>query len=257
MSLAGKVVFVTGGGRGIGRGIAEAVADAGADVGVGDLDTALASDTAREVERRGRRALAVPLDVTASTSVEGAVDAVVRTWGRLDGWVNNAGLIKMDAALDVSAADWDAQLAVNLSALFACCQIAARHMLDHGGGAIVNVASNAGKVGYRNMAAYNASKAGVISVTRSLAQEWAEHGINVNAVCPGGVETPMLAGVADWLGPRLGVEPGQLLAQMKPQQMARHVQPIEVGRVVAFLLCDDARIIRGQAINADGGDTPY
>jgi NAD(P)-dependent dehydrogenase (short-subunit alcohol dehydrogenase family) len=125
------------------------------------------------------------------------------------------------------------------------------------GGAIVNVASNAGKVGYPNMAAYNASKAAVISLTRSLSAEWAPHRINVNAVCPGGVDTPMLYGVAEWLSPRLEIAAASLHAQMKPRQMDRHIQPVEIGRVVAFLLSDHAAIIRGQAINVDGGDTPY
>ncbi len=103
------------------------------------------------------------------------------------------------------------------------------------GGAIVNIASNAGKVGYPNMAAYNASKAAVINLTRSLAQEWAEHGINVNAVCPGGVDTPMLLSVAEWITARTGRDPHMLVKEMKPRQLNRHVQPIEVGRVVAFL----------------------
>src|SRR5258707_3479990 len=122
---------------------------------------------------------------------------------------------------------------------------------------IVNVASNAGKVGYPNMAPYNAGKAAVISLTRSLAAEWAPHRINVNAVCPGGVDTPMLHGVAEWLAPRLGIEAARLHAQMKPHQMDRHIRPIEIGRVVAFLLSDQATLIRGQASNVEGGDTPY
>ena len=125
------------------------------------------------------------------------------------------------------------------------------------GGSIVNVASNAGKVGYPNMAAYNASKAAVISLTRSLSAEWAENAINVNAVCPGGVETPMLEEVADWVGPRIGAAPEDLHATMTPAQLGRHIEPVEVGRVVAFLLSDGALIIRGQSINVDGGDTPY
>jgi NAD(P)-dependent dehydrogenase (short-subunit alcohol dehydrogenase family) len=107
------------------------------------------------------------------------------------------------------------------------------------------------------MAAYNASKAAVINLTRSLAAEWAPHRINVNAVCPGGVNTPMLAAVAEWITARQGGDAGQLLRQMVPAQLGRHVQPIEVGRVVAFLLSPEAAIIRGQAINVDGGDTPY
>lgn len=147
---------------------------------------------------------------------------------------------------------------MNTEAVLAGCQAAARRLIAEGrGGAIVNVASNAGKVGYRNMAGYNASKAAVISLTRSLALEWAAHGINVNAVCPGGVDTPMLQEVAEWLAARLGQPAEALHAQMKPQQLERRIQPVEVGRVVAFLLSDAAQVIRGQAINVDGGDTPY
>ena len=252
-----KAVFVTGGGRGIGRGIAEALAEAGAHVGIGDLSLQSAQETARLVEGRGCRALAVALDVTQAASLEAAASAMTTTFGRLDGWVNNAGVLRLDAALDARAEDFESQMRVNAQAVLMGCQAAARRMIAHGGGAIVNVASNAGKVGYRNMAGYNASKAAVVSLTRSLALEWAEHDINVNAVCPGGVDTPMLREVAEWLAPRLGQAPDALHAQMKPQQMERRIQPIEVGRVVAFLLTEAAGIIRGQSINVDGGDTPY
>ena len=257
MLLEGRVVLVTGAGRGIGRGTAEALAEAGADVALGDVDDAV-RETAALVERRGRRALALHLDVTDAASVQSAVARTVEALGRLDGCVNNAGTLRMNAAADVRAEDWDPQMRVNVTGLFVCCQAVARELIRAGrGGAIVNVASNAGKVGYPNMAAYNASKAAVISLTRSLAAEWARHRINVNAVCPGGVDTPMLRGVADWLSARLGVPAGELHAQMKPRLMDRLVQPLEVGRVIVFLLSDRAEIIRGQAINVDGGDTPY
>jgi len=224
---------------------------------VGDLSLQAAQETARLVEARGCRALAVALDVTQAASLEAAASATTTAFGRLDGWVNNAGVLRLDAALDARAEDFDAQMRVNAQAVLLGCQAAARRMIGQGGGAIVNVASNAGKVGYRNMAGYNASKAAVVSLTRSLALEWAEHDINVNAVCPGGVDTPMLREVAEWLAPRLGQAPDALHAQMKPQQMERRIQPIEVGRVVAFLLTEAAAIIRGQSINVDGGDTPY
>jgi meso-butanediol dehydrogenase/(S,S)-butanediol dehydrogenase/diacetyl reductase len=256
-SLRDKAVFVTGGARGIGRGIAEALAEAGAHVALGDLDLEGARETARLVESAGRRSLAVTLDVTQTASLEAAASATSAAFGRLDGWVNNAGVLRMGAALDASPADVEAQLRVNAQAVLAGCQVAARRMIAQGGGSIVNVASNAGKVGYRNMAAYNASKAAVISLTRSLALEWAEHEINVNAVCPGGVDTPMLREVAEWLAPRLGQGVDALHAQMKPQQLERRIRPLEVGRVVAFLLCEAASIIRGQSVNVDGGDTPY
>jgi meso-butanediol dehydrogenase/(S,S)-butanediol dehydrogenase/diacetyl reductase len=121
----------------------------------------------------------------------------------------------------------------------------------------VNVASNCGRVGDDNMAASNASKAAVISLTRSLAAEWACDAIDVTAVCPGGVDTPMLAAVATWLEPRVGVGAAEPLEGMGAARFGRKIQPIEAGRVIAFLLSDDAKIIRGQSINVDGGDTPY
>jgi NAD(P)-dependent dehydrogenase (short-subunit alcohol dehydrogenase family) len=129
--------------------------------------------------------------------------------------------------------------------------------MNQEGGAIVNIASNAGKVGFPNMPAYNASKAAVINLTRSLSKEWSHQKINVNAVCPGSVATPMLLEVADNLE-KAGIGDAKtLFAGMVPGQIGRHVQPLEVGRVVAFLLTDAAVIIRGQSVNVDGGETPY
>ena len=128
---------------------------------------------------------------------------------------------------------------------------------DQQPGAIVNIASNCGKVGYPNMAGYNASKAAVINLTRSLSVELSSHNINVNAICPGGVHTPMLEECAETVGQRIGEDPKELLKTMVPAQLGRHILPLEIGRVAAFLLSEDANIIRGQAINADGGDTPY
>ena len=258
MRLEGRTIVVTGAGGGMGRGIAEAVAEEGANVVAGDLTLDPVAETARRIETGGSRGLPVVLDVTDPESIASAVALATHTFGRLDGWVNNAGILRMDAALDVPAANWEAQMRVNVSGLFACCQIVARQLIAQGeGGVIVNVASNAGKVGYPNMASYNAGKAAVINLTRSLAAEWAVHRINVNAVCPGGVETPMLRAVAEWITSRHGGDPGELVQKMVPAQLGRHIQPIEVGRVVAFLLSDAAQIIRGQSINVDGGDTPY
>lgn len=258
MLLEGRAIVVTGAGGGLGRGIALAVAEAGGRVVAGDLTADGVAETARVVEAAGGHALGIVLDVTDAASVETAIARTVESFRRLDGWVNNAGVLRMDPALDTRPEDWDAQMRVNVSSLFRCCQLAARRFVAQGGGgAIVNVASNAGKVGYPNMAGYNASKAAVINLTRSLSAEWASHGINVNAVCPGGVDTPMLMSVAEWITAREGGDPRELVARMTPAQLRRHVQPVEVGRVVAFLLSDQAAIIRGQSINVDGGDTPY
>jgi len=258
MLLTNKVIVVTGAGSGIGRGIALAVAEEGGAVVALDLDLSSARGTAAAVEEAGRGTLPLAVDVTDTDAVAGAIAVTAGRFDRIDGWVNNAGVLRMSPALDSGDDDWAPQFEVNARALFSCCRLAARRMIQQGGGgAIVNVASNAGKVGYPNMAAYNASKAAVISLTRSLAAEWAEHGINVNAVCPGGVETPMLSQVAEWIGERQGLDPEALVGEMTAAQLGRHIQPIEVGRIVAFLLSDRAAIIRGQAINVDGGDTPY
>jgi len=256
--LKGKKILVTGAGQGIGRGIARAVAEAGADVGLIDLRAETLEKTARRVEEVGRQALALVADVTDTDRVAGVMGEFVARFGVLDGLVNNAGVIEMNPASDVSHNVWDGQFSVNVWGVMNCCQLAARQMIAQGGpGAIVNIASNAGKVGYGNMAAYNATKAAVISLTRTLATEWSRHDINVNAVCPGGVDTPMLKSVAEWVAKRIGGDADELYDSMKPKLMTRHIRPIEVGRVVAFLLSDAAVIIRGQSINVDGGDTPY
>lgn len=256
--LEDRVVLVTGAGGGIGRGVAVAVAEAGGHVVATDLGLDLAAETAARVEQAGRRSLPLALDVTEEASVEAAVDRTLEDFGRLDGLVNNAGILTMGPALDASVEDWHREFEVNVFGVALCCRVAGRRMIEAGpGGAIVNVASNTGKVGYPNMAAYNASKAAVINLTRSLSAEWAEHDLNVNAVCPGGVDTPMLGQAAEWIGARIGEDPATLLDTMVPQQLGRHVRPEEVGRVVAFLLSGHARIIRGQSINVDGGEAPY
>jgi meso-butanediol dehydrogenase/(S,S)-butanediol dehydrogenase/diacetyl reductase len=197
-------------------------------------------------------------DVVASEAIEEVISQFVEEFGSLDGLVNNAGVIKMQPADEVTRDAWDWQFDVNVWGLMNCSQLAARQMVAQGTrGTIVNVASNAGKVGYGNMAAYNATKAAVINLTRTLSTEWSPQGINVNAVCPGGVGTPMLRNAASWVAERIGMDADELYAGMKPNLMERHIEPIEVGRVVAFLLSNDASIIRGQSINVDGGDTPY
>ena len=256
-SLEGKVVLVTGAGQGIGRGIAEAVAEAGADVAATDVNVELAIETASRVENLGRQALGFSLDVTREDDFVKGAHQAIEGLGRLDGLVNNAGVLSMAPAIEATPDIWRRELEVNVIGVATGCKVMARHFRDHGGGSIVNIASNAGKVGYPNMAAYNASKAAVINLTRSFSAEWAKHDINVNAVCPGGVATPMLSDVADWLAPKIDLNPEELLASMVPAHLGRHIQPIEVGRVVAFLLSPLAAIIRGQAINVDGGDTPY
>lgn len=253
--LTDRVYIVSGGAGGLGRGIAEALLAEGAKVALVDLVSP--AEAARTVDAQGSRTLALEGDVSDEEAVTAQVAATLEHFGRLDGAVNNAGALRLDAAWDAKAADWERQLRVNVTGSFLLARAVGQVLRESGGGAIVNVSSNCGKVGYPNMAAYNASKAAVLGLTRSLSMEWAEHGINVNAVCPGGVDTPMLEDVATWLSPRLDVPAEELLEGMGAAQLGRRIEPVEVGRVVAFLLSEDAKIIRGQAISVDGGDTPY
>ena len=256
VTLADRRYIVTGAAGGIGGGIVSVLLERGARVALFDLDGARTKEVAQRVDPGGDRTVAIGVDVTDETSVAEGVGRAIEGLGGLEGLVNNAGSVVLDTAWDAAVEDWSKQLEVNVIGTFLCSREVGRH-LQLEGGAIVNVASNCGKVGYKNMAAYNAAKAAVISLTRSLAMEWAENGINVNAVCPGGVDTPMLAGVAEWLSPRLDVPADELLAGMGAAQLGRKIAPVEVAKVIAFLLSDDALIIRGQAINVDGGDTPY
>jgi NAD(P)-dependent dehydrogenase (short-subunit alcohol dehydrogenase family) len=255
-ALAGKVVVVTGAARGIGAGIVEAILDAGGSVALVDLDLVAIEGTTTQLDPAGARTLAIAADVTDLAAMHRAAKTASEHFGSVHGWVNNAGIVQMLPAVDYSPETWSREFMVNVQGVMNGAQAACRAFGDSGG-AIVNIASNAGKVGFPNMAAYNATKAAVINLTRSLAREWAEKRINVNAVCPGSVATPMLREVAETLAAGTGKSSDSLFAGMVPAQLGRHVQPIEVGRVVVFLLSDAAEIIRGQSINVDGGDTPY
>lgn len=255
-ALEGRVVVVTGAARGIGAGIAEAALAAGGAVGLLDRDEAAVRDTARRLDASGSQALAAGADVTDPAALAEAAAAIAARFGAISGWVNNAGIVQMIPAGDVTPEAWRREFDVNVGGVMNGAQ-AARRAFAGNGGAIVNIASNAGKVGFPNMAAYNASKAAVINLTRTLAREWAPERINVNAVCPGSVATPMLREVADRVASQTGASSDQLFAGMVPSQLGRHILPIEIGRVVVFLLTDAAQILRGQAINLDGGDTPY
>jgi NAD(P)-dependent dehydrogenase (short-subunit alcohol dehydrogenase family) len=256
-SLDSRCYLITGGAGAIGYGIAAAILEAKGCVALLDIDAKAAKANARELDPTGTSSIALTCDVTDPIAAATAVTMALEHFGRVDGAVNNAGIIKMNAAWDSSPQEWQAHFNVNVTGAYVISQAVGQHLRNNGGGAIVNVASNCGKVGYPNMAAYNASKAALISLTRSLSGEWAQHNINVNAVCPGGVDTPMLSQVADWLSPRLQISTEELLGDMGPAQLGRRIQPIEVGRVITFLLSDAAAIIRGQALSIDGGDTPY
>jgi len=254
--LQDKVIAVTGGAGGIARGIAEAIIEAGGRVGLLDLPGTKLAEAAANLDPDGDKVVAISADVTDPASLDAAFVQLAGKFGRFDGLVNNAGVVRLGPAEAATPANLDLEFAVNVKGVMLASQAAARQFSDKGG-AIVNIASNAGKVGYRNMAGYNASKAAVINLTRSLSLEWAEKKINVNAVCPGGVATDMLKTVADFITGGDAAESEKMMKNMVPHQLGRHILPIEVGRVIVFLLSDAAQIIRGQSISVDGGDTPF
>jgi meso-butanediol dehydrogenase/(S,S)-butanediol dehydrogenase/diacetyl reductase len=255
-ALTGRAIVVTGAARGIGAGMVEAALAAGAAVALLDLDPKGTEATALRLDPSGARTFAAAADVTDPASLARAAERAEAKLGPLSGLVNNAGVVHMMPAANFSPQAWDREFQVNVAGVMNGAQAAFR-AFDGKGGAIVNIASNAGKVGFPNMAAYNATKAAVINLTRSLSREWAAARINVNAVCPGSVATPMLRDVAGQLSAETGKDAATLFAGMVPAQLGRHILPIEIGRVVVFLLTGAAEIIRGQAINLDGGDTPY
>jgi meso-butanediol dehydrogenase/(S,S)-butanediol dehydrogenase/diacetyl reductase len=260
VDLSGKTALVTGGAHGLGAGIAEALVEAGAAVLVTDIDAEGCQKLAARLEQNGGRAAGRRLDVTNEDDVKQAIEAGWNTFGRLDILVNNAGIVSLKDALDLTLPEWDRTFQLNVRALFRCSQLFAQRLSEEKrGGAIVNIASNAGKVGYVGQVHYNATKATVINITQSLAKEWASLGINVNAVCPGAVDTEMLHQCMLWTidqsGGKLTVD--ELRKAWAPAQLGRLIQPVEVGRVVAFLASDAAAIIRGQSISVDAGTTPW
>ncbi|MCS5734356.1 SDR family NAD(P)-dependent oxidoreductase [Herbiconiux daphne] len=252
---AGRSFVVTGASTGIGRATAELLAAEGARVVITELPHALPA--AQEVaDRLGGTAAGVhvvPMDLADPASIPEGVARSVGLLGRVDGWVNNAAIVRIRSAFDHTPADWQAQFDVNVFGTFEATRLIGEHLAGAGGGSVVNVASDSGKKGHPDMVAYNATKAAVINLTRSLAEEWAPLGISVNCVCPGGVDTPMLDQVADTFAGFTGGDRDDIFASMANEQLGRHVAPVEVARVISFLLSGAASAVRGQAINVDGG----
>jgi 2-deoxy-D-gluconate 3-dehydrogenase len=247
--LSGRVAVVTGAGTGLGRAIALALAAHGADVAVTELPgkEGLAEETAAEIAAVGRRGAVVTLDVTDAESLSGLVPAVTRGLGRLDVLVNNAGLNIQRLAVDVTEEDWDRVVDVNLKGLFFCSQAAGRHMIANGGGRIVNIASQMGLVGYWRRAAYCASKAGVVNLTRVLAIEWAAHGVTVNAIAPTFVLTPLTAPMFEDQAFKADV-----LARIP---LGRLAEPDDVASAAVYLASPAARMVTGHTLAVDGGWT--
>jgi 2-deoxy-D-gluconate 3-dehydrogenase len=246
--LTGQSALVTGAARGLGRAIALSLAEAGADVALGLRDPAADGGLVEEITALGRRALPLAMDVTNLAQSRAAIDAAVSEFGRLDILVNNAGGGVGGAAIDVTEEDFDAVWSLNTRSTFFLSQHAARSMRASGGGAIVNIASQAGLVALPGESSYCISKAAVIHLTRVQAVEWGEYGIRVNAVAPTFIETD---GTAEALAdPAFRADTIERIAALH-----RIGVPTEVSGAVVFLSSPAASLVTGQTLAIDGGWT--
>jgi NAD(P)-dependent dehydrogenase (short-subunit alcohol dehydrogenase family) len=254
MELEQQVAIVTGAGRGIGRATALELARMGADIVAADLDGAGATRTADEVKALGRRAIAVAVDVTSRKDLAAMVDRTRGELGRIDALVNNAGIYRAASTLDVTEEHWDAVMNVNARAVFFASQAVLPVMIAQKRGTIVSLASMAAKIGSRTNLPYNASKAAVVSITKSLALAHAADGIRVNCVCPGFVETDMWTVVARDQGALLGLSADEFTRQrVAAVPLGRMERPEDVASVIGFLVSSKAGYMTGQAINVTGG----
>ena len=250
--MADRVALITGAGQGIGRAIAETLAAAGHRVAVADLNPATASDTAAAIEATGGTAIAVAMDVGDTVGVQAATEAVTSRLGPIDIVVNNAGFDQLMPFLETTEDFWDRILEVNfkgaLRVIHADCSRDGRTGL----GRIVNISSDAGRVGSSLEAVYSGAKGGIIAFSKTLARELARTGVTVNAVCPGPTETPLLQGIADASGDDAAKVIG---AMTRAVPMKRLAQPADVAGAVAYFASDAAGYVTGQTLSVSGGLT--
>ena len=241
-NLANRVALVTGASRGIGRAIALRLAEAGAFV-VAGARAQNADGVVLEIESSGGTAVGVNLDVREPSSISTFAGTALNKYGRIDVLVNNAGIVRDQLMIRMKREDWDAVMATNLTAAFACCQSVLRTMVKQRAGRIINISSVVGQSGNPGQANYAASKAGLIGFSKSLALEVASRGVTVNVVAPGMIETDMTLGID---GPAREV----LISQIP---MARLGTPKDISAVVCFLASDEASYITGQVLAVNGG----
>jgi NAD(P)-dependent dehydrogenase (short-subunit alcohol dehydrogenase family) len=243
--LTGKVAVVIGGTSGIGRAIAHGLAEAGADVVATSRRKEQVEETAREIEARGRRTLRVVSDVNTRRSIEKLLEACVETLGKVDILVNSAGRTKRAATLDFPESDWNDIMETNLTGTLRACQVFGRHMIQRRSGRIINIASISSFLALYEVAAYSASKAAVASLTKSLAIEWAPHGVCVNAIAPGVFPTALNEELLN------GTPRGREFLLRTPMKRFGKVE--ELAGAAVFLASDAASFVTGEILRVDGG----
>ena len=244
MRLNGKVAIVTGGGGGICSAICRAFVQEGAAVLVADFDLDSAKEVAESISGAGGKAIAHQVDVGDETSVYTMVDQCIDAFGRLDVLVNGAGISINELFIDTSLSDWERVQRINLTGSFLCAQAAARRMIKRRSGRIINIVSLSGQRGGFGRAAYGSSKAGLEVLTRIMAVELSRYGINVNAVAPGPIDTPMTRVVHD-------EATRQSYYNLTP--MRRYGTPEEIADAMVFLASDESAYVQGHTLNVDGG----
>ena len=248
MRLPGKVAIVTGGASGLGRGIALALAREGARVAVVDLNEAGARDTVETIVKDGGQAAAWRADISDKARIDQVVAEIVSRWGTVDILVNNAGLDRVGPFVSSSEAEWDLILRVNLKGPIVCTRAVLDEMTRKGYGKIINIASDAGRVGSTGEAVYSAAKGGIIAFTKTIARETARHRLNVNCVCPGPSDTPLFQEVAAG-NPKLA----ESLKRVIP--FGRLGTAEDLAPAVVFLASDESGFVTGQTLSVSGGLT--
>jgi 3-oxoacyl-[acyl-carrier protein] reductase len=243
MRLKGKKAIVTGAGQGIGRSIALKMAQEGADVVIAERNSDTGTQTTKEIEALGKKAMFIAVDVADRESVQSMVSQVLDTWKKIDILVNNAGFDRGATLLKVKEEDWDAVLSVHLKGTLNCIQTVAPHMIENRYGKIINISSIYGKSGGIAAISYSAAKAGIIGLTKSVARELGRYKINVNVVIPGLILTPTIAKMAE--------KYKKMIIDHTP--LSRIGQPEEVASVVAFLASDEASFMTGATVEVSGG----
>jgi meso-butanediol dehydrogenase / (S,S)-butanediol dehydrogenase / diacetyl reductase len=256
--LLRQIALVTGASRGIGRGIALRLAREGCDLAITATSQEAMVVTKAEVEALGCRCLTIACDVAVRAAVFAMVERVAGEFGMIDILVNNAGIHQIKHILQITEEDLDRTMAINVKGVFFCMQAIAPHMMKAGYGKIINIASHGGKRPTPNTAHYGASKAAVISLTKSWALALAPHRINVNAVCPGAVETDMYTRLAEETEALEGLPSGEFMKRMPARiPLGRAGTPEDVAGLVSFLASSDSDYMTGQAINVSGGVTMF